>query len=116
MILYPNFYNQTSFSTNHLEVGEHVGGKSNKLKHRPIDFTVPLLTDFKMLRQLWIAGGGSGDGTLAPLAPLKSLPTLDLFSESTTQEALVSKGAAAVSSNPKLEAALGVSRRRGFFG
>ena len=116
VILYPNFYNQTSFSTNHLEVGEHVGGKSNKLKHRPIDFTVPLLTDFKMLRQLWIAGGGSGDGTLAPLAPLKSLPTLDLFSESTTQEALVSKGAAAVSSNPKLEAALGVSRRRGFFG
>ena len=51
-----------------------------------------------------------------PMLQVFALPTLDLFSESTTQEALVSKGAAAVSSNPKLEAALGVSRRRGFFG
>ena len=51
--LYPSFFNQTSFSTNHLEPGEHIGGKANTLKHRPIDFVVPLMRERAMLRELW---------------------------------------------------------------
>ena len=29
VVLYPNFYNQTSFSTNHLEPGEHIQSNPN---------------------------------------------------------------------------------------
>jgi hypothetical protein len=115
VVLYPNFANQSSLSTNHLERGEHVGGKLNALKHRPMDFTVPLLTEYRQLRLLWttadpaaadpaLAGRADADEarTLAPLAPLHALPTLDLFSEPTTQEALVAKGAGAVATHPGL--------------
>ena len=35
VFLYPSFPNQSSLSTNHLEKGEHIGGKKNKLTHRP---------------------------------------------------------------------------------
>lgn len=42
-MLYPNFRNQSSFSTNHLEPGEHIAAKANTLDHDPADFTVPLL-------------------------------------------------------------------------
>ncbi len=41
LMLYPNYFNQTSFSTNNLEAGEHIHSKS-VLKHDPIDYTVPL--------------------------------------------------------------------------
>eukprot|EP00967_Tisochrysis_lutea_P068061 scaffold89045_cov32-Tisochrysis_lutea.AAC.5 len=54
VVLYPSFFNQSSLSTNHLEKGEHVGGKANKLRHLPIDFTVPLiheLDEFRLVRQ-----------------------------------------------------------------
>jgi len=110
VVLYPNFPNQSSFSTNHLEPGEHIASKANKLKHLPIDFTVPLLTDFHSLRTLWadasVAGGGAAAeaGLDAPMGalvgsswpPLHSLPTLDLFSQPTSQEALVAQGAEAL--------------------
>ena len=103
VVLYPNFHNQSSFSTNHLEPGEHIASKTNKLKHLPIDFTVPLLRDYAKLRTLWAAHPpprgahpATGELTLHGLPPLHSLPTLDLFSSITSQEALVAQGAEAV--------------------
>jgi len=30
VVLYPSFFNQSSLSTNHLEKGEHIGGKVNR--------------------------------------------------------------------------------------
>lgn len=41
-MIYPNFFNQTSFSTNHLEPGTHI--KKSEKSHLPEDFTVPLFT------------------------------------------------------------------------
>ena len=86
--LYPSFRNQSSFTTNHMEVGEHIGGKANRFRHRPIDFTVPLLSSVEELRTLWT----DANGILLGLLPLSSLPTLDLFSLSTTPAALVAQG------------------------
>lgn len=111
--LYPNFANQSSLSTNHLEPGEHIAGKVNALRHRPIDFTVPLVQELETLRTLWTtpqpaaaAGGASPGGAqqqvdrgrrrLAPLAPLHALPTLDLFAQRSSLETLAAKGAAAM--------------------
>eukprot|EP00965_Chrysotila_dentata_P127947 4230927-Pleurochrysis_carterae.AAC.1 len=85
LVLYPNFVNQTSLSTNHLERGEHIGSKKNALKHDPIDFTVPLIRDASILRDLW-AGG---------LPALGDLPVLDLFSEPKPFESLSAQGSAA---------------------
>lgn len=109
VVLYPNFANQTSLSTNHLEPGEHIHGKANALKHRPIDFTVPLLDDFASLRQLWTttaAVAAAPRPPLAPLLPLRDLPTLDLFSEVRTQDALVASGEAQLARNPAIAAAI----------
>ncbi|KAL1530130.1 hypothetical protein AB1Y20_001048 [Prymnesium parvum] len=94
VFLYPNFYNQTSFSTNHLEVGEHIGSKGSKLKHRPIDFTVPLLHDRSMLRELWSDISGS---SLRPLPQLHDLVVLNHFSELSSLDELDSQGLAALS-------------------
>ena len=58
LVLYPNFRNQSSFSTNHLEAGEHVGSKSYRLKRKPADFTVPLVRARAQLRGLWADAGG----------------------------------------------------------
>lgn len=41
--LYPNFPNQSSFSTNHMEPGAHISAVDNSLTHLKIDFEVPLL-------------------------------------------------------------------------
>jgi hypothetical protein len=41
--LYPNFPNQTSFSTNHMEPGAHIAASDNVVKHNKDDFEVPLL-------------------------------------------------------------------------
>ena len=94
-LLYPNLPNQTSFSTNHLEAGEHIGAKANKLKHNPIDFTVPLVRDPDVLRALWWSEGGGwvgGAAGLRPLPPLHELPVLNHFSERSSQEALFAQG------------------------
>ncbi len=41
--LYPNFPNQTSFSTNHMEPGAHIAAADNVIRHDIADFEVPLL-------------------------------------------------------------------------
>jgi len=102
VVLYPNFYNQTSFSTNHLEPGEHIGGKTNTLKHRPIDFVVPLMHDPDMLRLLW---SGAAAELRAP-PPLSELLVLDLFSERSSQAALLAQGSAAISQQSELATAV----------
>lgn len=102
VVLYPNFHNQTSFSTNHLEPGEHIGGKANTLKHRPIDFVVPLMHSATMLRQLWRGAAGE----LCAPQPLSELPVLDLFSERTSQAKLIAQGRAAISQQSELAAAV----------
>ncbi|GFZ17890.1 glycosyltransferase family protein 2 [Actinidia rufa] len=43
--LYPNFPNQASFSTNHMEPGAHIAARDNAVKHDKSDFEVPLLKD-----------------------------------------------------------------------
>ena len=109
VVLYPNLPNQTSLSTNHLEAGEHVHGKVNALKHRPIDFTVPLVDDFAMLRTLWTSTAddhAAPHSPLQPLQPLQQLPTLDLFSAVSTQEALAAQGAGHLARNPAIAAAV----------
>ena len=97
-MLYPNFDNQSSLSTNHLEAGEHVGGKANRLKHKPIDFTVPLLGAAAELRVLWT----DEQGAVAPTSPLVTLPTLGLFSQRASLGALAEQGAAARASRAKV--------------
>ncbi|KAM0927654.1 hypothetical protein ACQ4PT_002733 [Festuca glaucescens] len=80
--LYPNFPNQTSFSTNHMEPGAHISAKDNKLKHDKGDFEVPLVAD-----------------DFAPLLPsgkmppASKLPVLNLFNQPVSIKGLKSAGA-----------------------
>ncbi|KAL2471052.1 glycosyltransferase family protein 2 [Abeliophyllum distichum] len=80
--LYPNFPNQQSFSTNHMEPGAHISAKDNIVKHDKTDFEVPLLKqDFK---------------TLLPngkLPPASKLPSLNLFNQAVSLKGLKSAGA-----------------------
>ena len=89
--MYLSLRNQSSFSTNHLEAGEHINGKKNMLKHLPIDFTVPLVAERKMAAALWRGDGGA----LRPPPPLGALPGLDP-SEPSSQDALIAQGSAAI--------------------
>lgn len=45
LMLYPNFHNQTSFSTNHLEPGMHISARS-KVRQMLYEFEVPLMDRF----------------------------------------------------------------------
>lgn len=80
--LYPNFPNQASFSTNHMEPGAHISAKDNVVKHDKSDFEVPLLKeDF---RNLLPAG---------KLPPASRLPSLNLFNQPVSLKGLKSAGA-----------------------
>lgn len=76
-MLYPSYSNQTSFSTNHLEPGEHIASSANKLAHLPQDFTVPLhennLNWFYAL-------------PLSEISPLQSIPRVNLFGSPVSSE------------------------------
>ena len=67
-LMYPNFPNQSSFATNHLEPGEHIA--KSRVKHLPKDYTVPLLSGnasvFGAIREIWERD-------------VAMLPTFDLF-------------------------------------
>ncbi|KAG8494940.1 hypothetical protein CXB51_012336 [Gossypium anomalum] len=80
--LYPNFPNQASFSTNHMEPGAHISAKDNVVRHDKADFEVPLLTeDFR---------------TLLPngkLPPASKLPSLNLFNQPVSLKGLKAAGA-----------------------
>ncbi|KAE8700829.1 hypothetical protein F3Y22_tig00110556pilonHSYRG00827 [Hibiscus syriacus] len=80
--LYPNFPNQASFSTNHMEPGAHISAKDNIVRHDKADFEVPLLVeDFR---------------TLLPnrkLPPASKLPSLNLFNQPVSLKGLKAAGA-----------------------
>ncbi|KAK4370565.1 hypothetical protein RND71_010040 [Anisodus tanguticus] len=80
--LYPNFPNQTSFSTNHMEPGTHIAAKENVIKHNKADFEVPLLKeDFRNFLP---------NGKM-PVAP--KLPSLNLFNQPVSLKGLKAAGA-----------------------
>ncbi|KAL6506399.1 hypothetical protein OROGR_024580 [Orobanche gracilis] len=80
--LYPNFPNQASFSTNHMEPGAHISAKDNVVRHDKGDFEVPLLSqDFR---------------TYLPnrkLPPASKLPCLNLFNQALSLKGLKAAGA-----------------------
>ncbi|CAI9776462.1 unnamed protein product [Fraxinus pennsylvanica] len=80
--LYPNFPNQQSFSTNHMEPGAHISAKDNAVKHDKTDFEVPLLKqDFKTLLPI------------GKLPPASKLPSLNLFNQAVSLKGLKAAGA-----------------------
>ncbi|XP_031099417.1 uncharacterized protein LOC116003655 [Ipomoea triloba] len=80
--LYPNFPNQASFSTNHMEPGAHIAAKDNIVKHNKDDFEVPLLKqDFRDL----LPNG--------KMPPASKLPSLNLFNQAVSLKGLKSAGA-----------------------
>ncbi|CAJ2654454.1 unnamed protein product [Trifolium pratense] len=80
--LYPNFPNQASFSTNHMEPGAHISAKDNVIKHNKMDFEVPLLKDdFRNFLP----------GMKMPSA--SRLPSLNLFNQAVSLKGLKSAGA-----------------------
>nr|CAD1820861.1 unnamed protein product [Ananas comosus var. bracteatus] len=80
--LYPNFPDQASFSTNHMEPGAHISAKDNALSHRREDFEVPLVRhDFARL----LPAG--------KMPPASKLPVLNLFNQPVSLRALKAAGA-----------------------
>ncbi|MCO5572767.1 hypothetical protein L7F22_026526 [Adiantum nelumboides] len=80
--LYPNFPQQASFSTNHMEPGAHINASDNVLKHNKEDFEVPLLQEdfWPLLLQ-------------QRLPPFNRLPVLNLFNQPTSLRGLKGAGA-----------------------
>uniref|UniRef100_A0A7N0TYA9 Glycosyltransferase family protein 2 n=1 Tax=Kalanchoe fedtschenkoi TaxID=63787 RepID=A0A7N0TYA9_KALFE len=80
--LYPNFPNQQSFSTNHMEPGAHISAKDNVVKHDKSDFEVPLMRqDFRAL----LPG--------MKLPPASRLPSINLFNQAVSLKGLKAAGA-----------------------
>lgn len=80
--LYPNFPNQASFSTNHMEPGAHISAKDNVVKHDKTDFEVPLLKeDFRT----FLPNG--------KFPPASKLPSLNLFNQPVSLKGLKAAGA-----------------------
>lgn len=80
--LYPNFPQQASFSTNHMEPGAHISAKDNLVKHNKQDFEVPLMKeDFR---------------NFLPAMKMPSasrLPSLNLFNQPVSLKGLKAAGA-----------------------
>lgn len=79
--LYPNFPDQRSFSTNHMEPGAHISAADNVVTHKKEDFEVPLLREdfYKLLPQ-------------QKMPPLSKLPVINLFNQITSLKGLKSAG------------------------
>ena len=75
-MIYPNFPYQTSFSTNHVELGEHITSEKEREK-RLADFTVPLFQEssFEMLKREF-----GLDDPLSFLPTLRNIRMLDIHS------------------------------------
>ncbi|KAH9307850.1 hypothetical protein KI387_035761 [Taxus chinensis] len=79
--LYPNFPNQASFSTNHMDPGTHINASNNALKHKKEDFEVPLLReDFRA----FLPNG--------KLPSISKLPVLNFFNQPVSLKGLKSAG------------------------
>ncbi|KAL9266705.1 hypothetical protein AKJ16_DCAP07364 [Drosera capensis] len=80
--LYPNFPDQASFSTNHMEPGAHIAAKDNVLQHDKHDFEVPLLMDdFRN----YLPNG--------KMPPASKLPSINLFNKPVSLKGLKVAGA-----------------------
>ncbi|KAK4408494.1 UNVERIFIED_CONTAM: hypothetical protein Sradi_1235000 [Sesamum radiatum] len=80
--LYPNFPQQASFSTNHMEPGAHISAKDNIVKHDKTDFEVPLLQqDFRD----FLPNG--------KMPPASKLPSLNLFNRPVSLKGMKAAGA-----------------------
>jgi hypothetical protein len=95
--LYPNFPNQTSFSTNHMEPGVHINASGNAIEHSKEDFEVPLIGGRSDPGTGTGTGTGTGSSFLALLPdgrlPLPSrLPVLDLFNQISDLRSLKAAG------------------------
>lgn len=77
VMLYPNFEDWTSFSTNHLEIGQHIK-EGTRTEEELRDFQVPLMETDVMLAQL----------PNHRLPTYDALPVLDLWGRRTTMEGL----------------------------
>ncbi|GER27367.1 glycosyl transferase family 2 protein [Striga asiatica] len=80
--LYPNFPDQASFSTNHMEPGAHISAKDNVVRHDKTDFEVPLLRE-----DFW---------NFLPkgkLPPASKLPSVDLFNKAVSLKGIKAAGA-----------------------
>lgn len=94
-MLYPNFLNQTSLSTNHLEPGIHIGPKSRVRLEMMDEFRVPLMqpassqsplqTNQPSIAQLF-------DLPNQTLPHILNLPILNLFAKPTNISALIRYG------------------------
>ena len=77
-MLYPSYPRQVSFSTNHLEVGEHI--KEGDTQHGAVDYTVPLVQEWT-IRMVEEHRGAilrkSADAIAIPI-PVAELPRLNL--------------------------------------
>ena len=86
VMLYPNFQNQTSFSTNHLEPGEHISIRSRVRTNMLADFEIPLMNEEE-------------HSTYLPTLPRErlpdwpQLPIIDLFNQEKTLDELTEYGA-----------------------
>ncbi|KAG6468723.1 uncharacterized protein LOC122034877 [Zingiber officinale] len=80
--LYPNFPDQASFSTNHMEPGAHISAKENIVNHKKMDFEVPLMTDD--FTHLLPAG---------KMPPASKLPVINLFNQAVSLKGLKAAGA-----------------------
>ncbi|KAJ3672151.1 hypothetical protein LUZ60_006872 [Juncus effusus] len=80
--LYPNFPNQASFSTNHMEPGAHISAKDNVVKHDKSDFEVPLMKD-DFTKYL----------PATKMPPASKLPVLNLFNQAVSLKGLKAAGA-----------------------
>ena len=88
-MIYPNFPNQVSLSTNHVELGEHIVSEKDREK-RLADFTVPLFEDstFQMLKHEF----GIEDPFKFP-PTLREIKMFDIFSRPIVDlECLVDEG------------------------
>ncbi|CAJ0644581.1 7725_t:CDS:2 [Entrophospora sp. SA101] len=81
VMLYPNFSNFTSFSTNHAEFGEHIHFRENKPDPGSI-FGVPLMRENIIFQEL-------PDGQLANY---NALPVMDLWGDLVTFDGLLRRG------------------------
>ncbi|PKA52082.1 hypothetical protein AXF42_Ash014019 [Apostasia shenzhenica] len=80
--LYPNFPNQMSFSTNHMEPGAHISARDNAVMHKREDFEVPLvLDDFTK----FLPSG--------KMPPASRLPVINLFNQAMSLKGLKMAGA-----------------------
>ncbi|CAG8468789.1 1861_t:CDS:2, partial [Ambispora gerdemannii] len=81
VMLYPNFDNFTSLSTNHMESGMHIHS-TNVMKSRAFD--LPLMHENIILKEL----------PQGRLSEFKSLPVIDLWGKLVTAETLINRGRA----------------------